>query len=247
MHDLRLDNPLEKRMWTCCVEALQTSVASWKRRNTRLLEVNCGVGRCLRVLWDCGFDVTGMSASPEERREARLNAPFGVEVLAASDDDIPLDDDAYDWVVLHLGGHDPQGARRAVFEAARVAARGMVVSFWNRASLCSAAHCLFRRWQPMPCRGLFWWQVLAAARGLYGRKRLYGCMPLPHTFGAQGLPGGAGRVLTAAIGAWALLRMDFAPSGRVTPLGLRVASGTTLSKEAAVLEYTSGSHDQPKG
>lgn len=247
MHDLQLENPLEKRMWLCCVEVLQACVASWKRRNTMLLEVNCGTGLGLRVLWDCGFDVTGLSASSDERREAARNAPYGAEILAAADDDIPLDDDAFDWVVLHLGGHDPEQARRAVLESARVAARGMVVSFWNRASLCRVAHCLFRRWQPMPFAGLYWWQVLAAARGFAGRKFLYGCMPVPHLFGAPGLPGGAGRLLTALTGAWALLRIDFEPSGRVTPLGLRVAQNGALGKEAAVLEFSIGNHVQPKG
>lgn len=247
MHDLQLENPLEKRMWSCCVEVLQTSVASWKRRNARLLEINCGAGRSLRVLWECGFDVTGVAASPEERREAAQNAPYGTQLLAAADDDIPLDDDAFDWVVLHLGRHDPPQARKAVLEAARIASRGLVVSFWNRGSLCRAAHSLSRRLQPMPCEGLYWWQVLAAARGVRGRRRLYGCMPLPRMFCAQGLPGGAGRLLTALTGAWALLRMDFDPSGSVTPLGLRVASGASLGKEAAVLEYSHGNHVQQKG
>ncbi|HJA78718.1 MAG TPA: class I SAM-dependent methyltransferase [Candidatus Desulfovibrio intestinavium] len=247
MHELRLENPLEKRMWRYCVEALQTSIASWTRRNARLLEINCGTGRCLRVLWDCGFDVTGVSASPEERRAAAADAPCGTEILAAADDDIPLDDDAYDWVVLHLGNHDAARARKAVLEAARIGARGMVVSFWNRASLCRLAHCLSRSWQPMPCKGLYWWQVLAAARGVSARKYPYGCMPLPHTFGAHGPPGGAGRLLTALVGAWALLRMDFGPVGRVTPLGLRVDAATALAKEAAVLECRSGSHEPSEG
>lgn len=240
MHELPYDNAQDRWMWTCCAAALQSNIASWRRRNTRLLEINCGRGLCLQLLWECGFDVTGTSSSPDERRAAAENAPYGTEILAAQDDAIPLEPDAYDWVILHLGEHDVQQMRRAVHEAMRVASRGLVISFWNRSSLLRPLQfCGGSRFKA-PCRGLYVWQVLGAVRGLPGKKYLSGCLPLPFIAGIFSFLGGAGRVLTALLGAWSMLRINLDPAATGTPLGLRAGHGGPLAQGAAVMECRAG-------
>ena len=240
MHELPHDNAQDRWMWTCCASALQACIASWRRRNTRLLEINCGRGLCLQMLWECGFDVTGTSAAPDERKAAAGNAPHGTEILAASDDDIPVDADAYAWVILHLGAHDVEQMRLAAREAARIASRGLVISFWNRCSLLRPLRsCGLTRFA-LPCRGLHVWQVLHAVRDLPGKKHLSGCLPLPFVSGLFGLLGGAGRICTALLGAWTMLRIDLEPAASGTPLGVRTGHAGPLAQGAAVMECRVG-------
>lgn len=240
MHELPHDNDQDRWMWTCCAAALQADIASWRRRNTRLLEINSGQGLCLQMLWECGFDVTGTAASPDERSAAAANAPYGTEILAASDDDIPVETDAFDWVILHLGEHDAAQMRQAVKEAVRIASRGVVISFWNRSSLLRALHALGWTRITLPCRGLYVWQVLAAVRDLPGKKRLSGCLPVPLVSRLFSLLGGAGRICTALLGAWTMLRINLDPAASGTPLGLRTGHTGPLAQGAAVMECRAG-------
>lgn len=240
MHELPQNNAQDRWMWTCCTAALQANIASWRRRNTRLLEINCGRGLCLQMLWECGFDVTGSSALPEERSAAFVNAPHGTEILAASDDDIPVETDAFDWVILHLGQHDVRRMRLAVQEAMRIASRGLVISFWNRSSLLRPLHAFGCTRFTLPCRGLFVWQVLGAVRDFPGKKRLSGCLPLPFVSGLFSLLGGAGRICTALMGAWTMLRINLDPAASGTPLGVRSRHAAALAQGAAVMECRAG-------
>lgn len=247
MHARQPDNAREHWMRSCCEGALQANIASWRRRNTRLLEINSGMGFGLKMLWECGFDVTGTSVSPAERAQAAHVAPHGAEILAAADDDIPVDADAYDWVILHLGDHDALQTRRAVQEALRIASRGLVICFWNRGFLLRPLPFLWRkRFQP-PYRGQFLWQVLREVRGHTGRKWLSGCLPLPSMWGVFGLLGGAGRVCSALLGAWVMLRIDLEPAAGGTPLGLRVGASGSVPKQAAVMECRAGGPRTAKG
>lgn len=240
MHAVQPDNTSDCWMRSCCESALQANIASWRRRNTRLLVINCGKGLCLQMLWECGFDVTGTSACPSERALAARVAPHGTEILAAADDDIPVDADDYEWVILHLGDHDARQTRLAVQEAIRIASRGVVICFWNRGFLLRPLPFLWRKRFHLPCRGQYLWQVLRAVRGFTGRKWLSGCLPLPFMWGFFGLLGGAGRVCSALLGAWVMLRIDLDPAAGGTPLGLRVGSSGKVRQEAAVLECRAG-------
>ena len=247
MHTLQPDNIHDRWMWNCCEAALQANIASWQRRNTRLLEINCGRGLCLRLLWECGFDVTGTAASHEDRCLAALNAPHGTEVLAAGDDDIPVEADSFEWVILHLGAHNAVQTRRAVHEAARIASRGLLISFWNRSALLRPLLFVWRNYFRLPYRGQHLWQVWGAARDLPGRKRFSGCLPLPFMHGLSGFVGCAGRTCSALVGAWVMLRIDLDVAPRGTPLGLRLSSGRSLSQEGvAVLERRASGHQEQR-
>lgn len=75
---------------------LQQCLAAWPRRGKSLLEVNCGEGLFLSLLWECGFDVTGTELTPALRARAAATAPAGTEVEAAADDHLPFEDNAFD-------------------------------------------------------------------------------------------------------------------------------------------------------
>lgn len=212
---------------------LRGALAPWRRRHAALLDINCGAGKLLSLLWECGFDVTACEGRPEQRHEAMACAPCGVEVVAAHDDYLPFGPDSFDWAVLHLGDHDGAAAAQAVEEAARVAVRGLAVTFWNVASLPGLLHTLFPARHPWPYRGLPWWQVVCLGRP-YGSWRLFGTLHLP---------GGRGESLLSRqdrlcswLGAWCVLRIDLGLSGRVTPLGLRAGGGKKRLETSSVLE-----------
>lgn len=238
------DGDRERWMWNCCMVALQANIASWRRRNTHLLEINCGEGLCLQVLWESGFDVTGTCAQPDQRHAAALAAPCGTEILAARDDDLPVENDAFDWAILHLADHDPAQAKAAVREAARIASRGLVITFWNRSSPFRLLPGMLRKWYPVPCRGQFLWQMLGAAHAISGRKWLSGCLPVSFLHRHFWPMGGIGRVCSAVIGVWVMIRIDFDKAARGTPLGVRVGARAALAREAAVMECRSGGQEQ---
>ena len=74
---------------------LQHSIAAWPRRGRTLLEINCGRGDFLPLLWECGFDMTATESNPDLRAEAGRMADRA-EVLAATDDHLPFDDGEFD-------------------------------------------------------------------------------------------------------------------------------------------------------
>ena len=62
-------------------QLVQHCLAPWPRRGRTLLEVNCGRGELLPLLWEYGFDMTATEHNPELRAEASRMADRA-EVLA---------------------------------------------------------------------------------------------------------------------------------------------------------------------
>jgi len=203
---------------------LQHCLAPWPRRGRALLEINCGQGMFLPLLWECGFDVTATEAAPEPRAEAcRVGAR--AEVLAAADDHLPFEDAEFDWVVLHLTSPSMDTAEQALREALRVAAAGLIVTFWNAASLPFMLHRLKNRKTPWPEPAFCWWQVWKTLHGL-AAGNFCGASALA---GPQGTwlatcpLAGCNRVLPwLPLGSWGGIRVDLARSRPVTPLPLRL-------------------------
>lgn len=215
---------------------LQHCLAPWPRRGRALLEVNCGQGLFLPLLWECGFDVTATEAAPEPRAEAcRLGTR--AEVLAAADDHLSFDDAEFDWVVLHLISPGIDAAEQALREALRVAAAGLIVTFWNAASLPFLLHRLKKRKAPWPAPTFCWWQVWKTLRGLAAGD-LCGASALA---GPQGTwktacaLSGCNRVLPwLPLGAWGGIRVNLARSRPVTPLPLRLGRRRLRRPEPAL-------------
>ena len=203
---------------------LQHCLAAWPRRGRTLLEVNCGRGDFLPLLWEYGFDMTATEHDPDLRAEAgRLSDR--AEVLTATDDHLPFDDGEFDWVLLHITSQNAQGARKAIAESLRVASSGLALTFWNAASLPFMLHWLKLSKTAWPGPAFCWWQVWRALRSLSAGK-ISGASVLAGpqgTWKASCALSGGNRVLPwLPMGAWGIIRIDLAKSRPVTPLPLRL-------------------------
>ena len=104
---------------------------------TTLLDVGCGIGGSSRVLAkDYGFDVTGVTISPQQVKRAQELTPEGINAKFLVDDAMALSfpDESFDVVwSVEAGPHMPD---KAVFaqELIRVLKPGgiLVVADWNQ-------------------------------------------------------------------------------------------------------------------
>ncbi|MDR3319818.1 MAG: class I SAM-dependent methyltransferase [Desulfovibrio sp.] len=212
---------------------LQSSLAVWPRRGKSLLEVNCGDGHFLSMLWECGFDVTATEHDVWLRDRALEHAGFRAEVVAAADDHLPFEGDAFDWVILHAAASDLKAFENSLDEALRVAAGGIAVTFWNSASLPYMLHRFgrgkFWPWPTYNCFGV--WRKLK--KYSMGRLTLLSTLSGPVNIWNRRYAGilrqACGHVMP--LGAWCIIRMNIAPSGFVRPLPLRLDNTRFVSPE----------------
>jgi ubiquinone/menaquinone biosynthesis C-methylase UbiE len=127
-----------------------------------VLDAPCGTGRLLPFLRERGARVVWADGAAAMLAAAREHYP-AVSAVRADALWLPFADRAVDGVVMFRFLHHlpPDGQKRAVAEACRVAKRFVVLSFFHP---CSAHH-LQRR-----LRGL--WSATAPARFAVGRARL---------------------------------------------------------------------------
>ncbi|GHU92109.1 methyltransferase type 11 [Deltaproteobacteria bacterium] len=217
-------------------DLLQNSLAVWPRRGKSLLEINCGAGFFLPMFRDCGFDVTGTELAPELRALALENVSFKADVAAAADDHLPFEDDAFDWVILHVAVPNTAGLAASVREALRVAAGGLAVTFWNAASLPYVAYTLCGCKDFLPAPSHIWWRVWRLLKNLdVGRLTSLSALAGPVcTWDKQGTSAVCHACLRVLplLGAWCLIRMDIAPAGFVTPLPLRLEKARLVQADA---------------
>lgn len=225
---------------------LQEALASWPRRGAPLLEVNCGEGEFLPLLWRCGFDVVATETEPELRKTAACRGLPGLELYAASDDSLPFDNDYFDWVIVHLYRKDsPDSDKNAIEEGLRVARRGLMVSFWNSASIAA----LFElRGRKPPFRSGYTW--LHVYRRLYSLRA--GSLA---SYAALYAPRMAWRNKTALamtnylaflkiFGAWCLIRVDLNALNTATPIGLKIEN--KMRGNSPAFEYSHKNVDSDK-
>lgn len=225
---------------------LQNSLAAWPRRGKTLLEINCGDGLFLPWLWECGFDVTGTEFVPGLRAQAQENAGRRACVAAAADDHLPFDDDAFDWVILHVEAGTSAGLAASAREALRVAAGGLAVTFWNSASLPYILYRMGRgkkRW-PGPTHN--WWHVWRLLKRLkVGRLTSQSTLAGPIcTWHRQCAVASCNMYLQRLpLGAWSIIRLDLAPRKPVTPLPLRLGRRRLRHAEPALEFGHKNAHD----
>ncbi|MBD5553304.1 MAG: methyltransferase domain-containing protein [Desulfovibrio sp.] len=198
---------------------LEAALAPWPRRQTPLLEVNCGNGAFLQFLWQCGFDVHGSEADAGLRLRAQKRAVPGAEIHAALDDDLPFENDAFDWVIVHLKTGEADGIASCAGEAARLARRGLMITFWNSGSIPALCWRLThaKPWAPNTAS---WWLVWRLLNGLgLGRVTSHSTLAAPvcawrrqWNMTVPGLP----------LGGWCAIRLDMGPAAPVTPLRLNL-------------------------
>lgn len=106
-------------------------------RGTTLIDVGCGIGGSSRILaQDYGFDVTGVTISPQQVQRAQELTPAGVSARFQVDDALALSfpDESFDIVwSVEAGPHMPDKAQFAR-ELLRVLKPGgiLVVADWNQ-------------------------------------------------------------------------------------------------------------------
>lgn len=224
---------------------LEKALASWPRRQAPLLEVNCGNGAFLPFLWQCGFDVQGTEIDPALRQNAQKAKVPGLEIYAATDNDLPFDNDSFDWVILHLKNSAASSIRSCAIEGIRIAKRGFMLTFWNSSSLPAFFwRCANKKdWavSAAPWR-LVWEQLHACGTG---RITSLSALSLPGCAWHDPWPGGGIHIGGAPLGAWCVLRLDMGESHMVTPMPLRLGAPLQPSAEI-VMEYTQKSSEQVK-
>ena len=114
---------------------LQHLMSRWPRRGCSILDVGCGTGLFSEFLWESGFDVTCLAQNQPmlERVQARLGPKASYQVGVAGH--LPFEDHTFDYVTLLGAIEELDDPRAALEEALRVAARGVLLGFFNAFSL----------------------------------------------------------------------------------------------------------------
>lgn len=116
-------------------ELMESMTAAWLRRGKTLLEVGCGTGMFLHLLWGMGFDVTGVDASPVMLKGARQRLGEGAELHLANGEHLPFDDKEFDYGVLWSVLEFCDDPMAVLSETVRVSGDGLLIGFLNRYSL----------------------------------------------------------------------------------------------------------------
>ncbi len=113
---------------------LQGVIAPWPRRKQKLLDIGCGTGIFLEFFWSCGFDLTGMDKSPDMLARAREKIGHRADLHLGSAEDLPFEDREFDYASLMTVLEFVDDPGLVLREAARVARKGVLITFLNRAS-----------------------------------------------------------------------------------------------------------------
>lgn len=202
---------------------LEAAVAGWPRRGQKLLEIGCGTGVFLEALWQMGFDVSGLDPSPTMLARARERLKNRADLHLAHGEHLPFEDKEFDFAVLWNAlefCEDPEALLR---EAARVAAKGILVGFLNRHSLYFALKGTSRgggalaraRWfSPHRLR-----RLIRAATGTAPRAAR-SILPGPPSTWTEAHPWKEinGLLLPGCLGSFCALRVDFVNQKPLTPI-----------------------------
>lgn len=219
------------------IALLEKALASWPRRHAPLLEVNCGNGAFLEFLWGCGFDVRGVESDAELRLCAQKRAVPDLEIYSASDDDLPFDNDEFDWVIVHLKTGEREHVAACAVEAARLARRGIMITFWNTQSLPGLCWRLFHSgaWveSSVPWSSV-WHQLNRLNLGVIST---FSTLASPVCLWRRAWLPGSKDGMRTFFGSWCAVRVDIKSLPTSTPLPLRL--NIRLEPAEAAMEYGS--------
>lgn len=119
---------------------LRRMVSNWPRRGQKLLEIGCGTGLFLHVFWESGFEVYGMDSSPQMLSIARGRMGRNAELQVGQAEHLPYEDNEFDFAALLTVLEFTKDPKCVLAEAARVARKGLIITFLNRSSLYYLTH-----------------------------------------------------------------------------------------------------------
>jgi ubiquinone/menaquinone biosynthesis C-methylase UbiE len=114
---------------------LQDVLAGWPRRKRKLLEIGCGTGLFLEMLYQMGLDVTGLDNSPEMIMAARKRFGNRAELHLGHGEHMGYSDNEFDYALLWSVLEFTEEPEAMLTEAARVAEKGLLIGFLNKNSL----------------------------------------------------------------------------------------------------------------
>ena len=201
---------------------LQNVLAGWPRRKRKLLEIGCGTGLFLEILYQMGLDVTGIDSSPEMIMAARKRFGNRAELHLGHGEHMGFSDNEFDyafiWSVLEFT-EDPEAL---LAEAARVAERGLLIGFLNKNSLYYTMN-VRNSGTTMDKANWYTWcemqDLIKSATGFrptLARSVLAGPLSTWKDNGISGLINT--RILPPSVGAFAAVRVDFVNMKPLTPL-----------------------------
>ncbi len=114
---------------------LQCLSSQWPRRNQTIINLGCGSGIFLEMLWHYGFDVTGFDREEEILNLARDRLGHRADLYLGQFDQLPFDDDSFDYAALFSAPAYVHNPKPMLAEAIRVARRGVLLGFVNSCSL----------------------------------------------------------------------------------------------------------------
>ena len=201
---------------------LQNVLASWPRRKRKLLEIGCGTGLFLEMLYQMGLDVTGIDSSPEMIMAARKRFGNRAELHLGHGENMGFSDNEFDyafiWSVLEFA-EEPEALLQ---EAARVAEKGLLIGFLNKNSLYHSMN-VRNSGTTMAKANWYTWcemqDLIKRATGFHptlARSVLAGPLNTWKDNGISGLINT--RILPTSVGAFAAVRVDFTNMKPLTPL-----------------------------
>lgn len=217
---------------------LQKALAPWPRRSAPLLEINCGDGAFLRMLWRCGFDLVATEPDMRLRIQAQNRPVPDCDIRSARDDNLPFEEDSFDWAILHLRLRTKNSLDAAIREALRIARRGIMVTFWNQYSLAALLARMSSKKAASFPETVSWrmvWSSLRSTRARSVTTLSTLCGPQFTWSGRSSLAAINSWLSSFPVGAWCISRLDFGARYPATPLPLRFAK--TLPQPQPALEY----------
>lgn len=201
---------------------LQAMLAGWPRRGHRLLEIGCGTGLFLEILYAMGFDVTGLDASPDMVEAARKRLGKRAEIQVGDGELTPFSDNEFDYVFIWSALEFTKDPEAMLEEAARVAEKGLLIGFLNKNSLYYAMNVRTSSGHMSRGRWLTWCSIQDLIRRATGFRPTMARSVLPgpmQTWRDTGLRKWVNsRIYPPFVGAFTAVRVDFVNLKPLTPL-----------------------------
>ena len=226
---------------------VQGLTASWPRRSHTLLELGCGDGKALDLLWPFGFDVTGVEHSPQLLEQARARFGCRGDFHLGPCDDAPFDDQSFDYVIIFTAFfHLPNNELETLLaEAVRLASKSVLCIFPNAWSLARLASMLPTRARSRLCGSC----TLASGYNPFSVLRQIWRLGAGRHWIMRGILPGPGatwstetrfgktinnRLLLGPVGAYVGIRLDVLPPVSMTGLPLRVKAAQLMAGTSPV-------------